>query len=68
MIRKILLCVFGFGLGIFMLFNSIVALNRFLHGYEKPLEPFEWMFSSVITFSTGVVLLVWTYLLVKKPF
>lgn len=65
MVKKTLFCIFGFGLGAFMLFNSVVAFNRFLHGYRL-LEPYEWMFSSIITSLVGVILIIWTYLLIKK--
>ena len=65
MLRNTLFYIFGFGLGIFMLFNSVIALYRYFHGFRM-LEPFEWMFSSIVTFLTGAVLTIWTYLLIKK--
>ena len=65
MISKIFLGLIGFILGAFMLINSIVVFFRFLRGYRL-ITPSEWLFSSIITFSVGVVLFIWTILLIKK--
>ena len=63
--RKILISIIGFGLGVFMLFNSIGAFYRFLHGYPK-LAPYESMASSIITLLVGIVLVIWTIFLIKR--
>ena len=65
MLRKIMLSIIGFAFGAFMLVNGIGAFYRFLYGYRL-LTPSEWMFSSIVTFSVGIVLIIWTLLLIKK--
>ena len=66
MLRKIIFSVMGFGLGLFMLFNSVVVFSKFIKGAAWELTSQEKLFSIVISCLVGLVLVIWTYLLVKK--
>ncbi len=66
MIKKMLLPFIGYVLGGFMIYNGIVVFFRFLYGFDRILTPFEWLFSSIITFVVGAILIIWTLLLRKK--
>jgi hypothetical protein len=66
MLKKIAFYLLGFGLGIFMLFNSMMVLYQFLAGIPWNITPAERLFSSGITFLVGLILIIWTYLLRKK--
>ncbi len=66
MLKKIAFYFFGFGLGVFMLFNSGVVLYQFLADVPWNITPTERLFSSGITCLVGIILIIWTYLLIKK--
>ncbi len=65
-IKKIAFYTFGFGLGILMLLNSGVVLYQFLADMPWNITPAERIFSAGITCLVGIILIAWTYLLVKK--
>ncbi|MCH9611764.1 MAG: hypothetical protein S4CHLAM102_02380 [Chlamydiia bacterium] len=66
MLRKLLLSIPGFGLGAFMLFNSLVVVMKIRSGTEWHITPEEKMASAIITGVVGGILVLWTYLLIKK--
>ena len=66
MLNKKLIRIIGFGLGAFMLFNSIVVLSKILQGAEWVTTPFERLLSLAMSLSVSTVLLTWTHLLTKK--
>lgn len=66
MIKKIVLCIIGFGSGLFMLLNGIVIYNKYLDGSSWSITPGERLYIACITFIVGLLLVLWTYLLIKK--
>ncbi len=66
MFRTIFLSVFGFGLGLFMLLNSAVVFSKLVKGDAWNVTPEQKLVSAVVTCLVGIVLILWTYLLLKK--
>ncbi|PCI93536.1 hypothetical protein COB11_05130 [Candidatus Aerophobetes bacterium] len=64
--KKVLFWIFGIFLGCFMLVNSAICFYRYLNGYSRVTSPQEWLTSFILTFVVGVVLIIWTSLLLKK--
>lgn len=54
------------GLGIFMVINAVLVFYRFSSGQTWELSSFEKVFSSCVTASVGVLLLLQTYRLIKE--
>lgn len=64
--KKAIVSILGFPLSIFLLINSYIVFQRYLTPYTRALDPSEWLTSSIVTGSTGIILLIWTVLILKK--